>query len=556
MNIIKGIPASEGIVIGPAYVYRPQALTIPRYTAADFAAEWSRLETALAQATQELQSLRDKMAQEAGEEEAQIFDAHIMMLADPTLTDEIKALLERQNLNAEAALNDALKTQIAMLEALDDPYFAARATDLRDIARRVTRILLGAETHSLADMTAPAVLIAHDLTPSDTASLNKEFVLGFCTAVGGPTAHTAILARSLNLPAIVGAGDAVLQIQAGETLILDGGSGQVIVSPDAETQNSYRQRRAELIARQSAAREAAQSPALSKDGRRVEVAANIGGPEEIEGALHFGAEGVGLLRTEFFYLERSAPPTEEEQFAAYRRIAEALGQRPLVIRTLDIGGDKALPYLSMQPEENPFLGLRGIRLCLVETELFKTQLRAILRAAKGYNIKIMFPMVATADEIKQGKALLNEARAELEARNLAYGEPEVGIMIEVPAAALTADLLAREVDFFSIGTNDLTQYTLAADRTNAQVQPLANALHPAVLRLIAETIRQAHKAGIWVGLCGELAGNPQAAPILLGLGLDEFSMSAASIPAVKAALRRYSVAEAKALAQAALQQIW
>ncbi len=554
MHVIKGIPASAGIAIGPAYIYRPQKFTIPRYSAADPTAEWRRLERALAQAELELRALRDKVARETDEAEAQIFDAHIMMLNDPTLKRETQALLNSRQLNAEAALNEVMNVQIALLESLADPYLAARAADLRDISQRVTRLLLGLDTQSLADLTTPAILIAHDLTPSDTAALDTRYILGFCTAVGGPTAHTAILARSLGLPAIVGAGEAVLDIPAGDLLILNGSAGQLLLSPDQPTQASYRQRQTEWLAQQTTVRQAAQTPAVTRDGQQVEVVANIGSVEEVDMVLACGGEGVGLLRTEFIYLERATAPTEEEQYRLYRRIAERLGQRPLIIRTLDIGGDKMLPYLALPLEENPFLGQRGLRLCLAEPDMFKTQLRAILRAAEGYNLKIMFPMVATVAEIRQAKAMLVEARAELEAKQVSYGQPEVGIMIEVPTAALTADLLAREVDFFSIGTNDLTQYTMAADRTNARVQSLADALHPGVLRLIAQTIQQAHAAGIWVGLCGELAGDPAATPILLGLELDEFSMAATAIPAVKVAIRSWSAAEAKTLAAAALAQ--
>ncbi len=554
MQSIEGIPASAGIAIGPAYVYHPQTFVVPRHNQADPIEEWARLETALAQAEQELLALRQKVALESGEEEAQIFDAHIMMLTDPTLMAEVQALLDQQKLNAEAALDEVMKLQIARLESLDDPYMAARSADLRDVAQRIIRILLGLSEPSLSDLSSPVILVAHDLTPSDTAGLNKNYILGFCTAVGGPTAHTAILARSLGLAAVVGAGENVMDIRSGTSLILDGNSGQVIISPDQTLLATYQQQQADLLAQQARAKEAAQAPALTRDGKHVKVMANIGSVEDIETVLTFGGEGVGLLRTEFLYLERTTAPGEEEQFQAYQHLAKALGQQPLIIRTLDVGGDKNLPYLLRQPEENPFLGHRGLRLCLAEPEMFKTQLRAILRAAKAHNIKVMFPMVTTLDEIRQAKNLLREAQAELEARNIPYGQPNIGIMIEVPTAAITADLLARAVDFFSIGTNDLTQYVMAADRTNSLVQPLADALHPGVLRLIATTIQGAHEAGIWVGLCGELAGDPVAVPILLGLGLDEFSMAAASIPAVKATIRTWSLEEAQALAQAALRQ--
>jgi phosphoenolpyruvate-protein phosphotransferase len=554
MYSIKGIPASEGIAIGSAFLYQPQEIKLPRRTDADPETEWARLQDALLRAEAELRVLRDKLAGESGEEEAKILDAHMLMLNDPALSTQIRTLIDEQSLNAEAALNDAMESQAVMLESLDDEYMAARAADLRDVAQRVTRILLGVETQVLASLDTPAIIVAHDLTPSDTVAMNKKYVLGFCTAVGGPTAHTAILARSMAIPAMVGAGEEIMSIRTGMALILDGGRGELIVEPDQTNIERYQARQREISAQQAAAKEAAHEPAQTRDGHQVEVVANIGDVAEAEAILDFGAEGVGLLRSEFLFLERTSAPTEPEQFEAYSRIAAVMEQRPLIIRTLDVGGDKPLPYLSTEPEENPFLGHRGIRLCLAEPEMFKIQLRAILRAAESHNIKIMFPMVSNIGEIRQAKALLAEAQTELDERGVTYGRPEVGIMVEIPAAAVITDILAGEVDFFSIGTNDLAQYTLAADRTNALVQPLADALHPAVLRLIAQTIRYAHEADIWVGLCGELAGDPLAAPVLLGLGLDEFSMAATSIPTVKETIRKWSLSEAKIVAEQALQQ--
>ncbi|NIS80090.1 MAG: phosphoenolpyruvate--protein phosphotransferase, partial [Anaerolineales bacterium] len=437
-------------------------------------------------------------------------------------------------------------------EAMEGEYFRERAMDVVDVGRRLIRAVLGLPQPSLASLPQNCIVLADDLTPSDTAKMDRGNVLGFCTAKGGKTAHAAILARSLGIPAVVGAGSSALEIHEGCTLILDGQTGTIIVDPEANTIQEYEVRSKRLKELHARALASAHEPATTLDGHQVEIVANIGTVEEAAQILECGGEGVGLLRTEFLYLNRTTPPSEDEQTEAYIAIAKMLDQGPLIIRTLDVGGDKPLPYLPIEPEENPFLGHRGIRLCLAEPEMFKIQLRAILRAAQDSNIKVMFPMVARVEEVRAAKVLMQQAREELEARGVEYGEPEVGIMIEVPAAAVTADLLTKEVDFFSIGTNDLTQYTLAVDRTNSLVQDIADALHPSVLRMIAATIRHAHEAGIWVGLCGELAGDAVAAPVLLGLGLDEFSMATTSIPFVKEVIRSWSLAQAQALAQEAL----
>lgn len=554
MKTIHGIGASDGIAIGPAHRYLPAPLAIERHEVEHVAAEVQRLDVAAVKVEAELAEIQARLEAEVGHKDAAIFEAHRLFLSDPAFLGRAKEVVEAERLNAEAAVEAVMGELRQTFEAMTDEYFRQRAADVDDVGRRLIRTLLDLPQPSLKDLPRPCIVVADDLTPSDTAQMDRARVLGFCTARGGRTAHAAILARSLGLPAVVGAGAGVLDIAQDNLLIMDGEGGLVIEMPDEATIRDYETRRAEFATWRAAARIAAREPAVTRDGQRVEVVANIGGVGETTAVLENGGEGVGLLRTEFLYLDRATPPDEEEQAAAYGTIAEALGQRPLVIRTLDIGGDKVLPYLPMQPEDNPFLGHRGIRLCLAAPELFKVQLRAILRAALGHNTKIMFPMVATVGEVRCAKAVLEEARAELEARGVRYGQPEIGIMVEVPAAAVAADVLAREVDFFSIGTNDLTQYTLAADRTNALVQSLADALHPAVLRLISETIRCAHEVGIWVGLCGELAGDPEAAPVLLGLGLDEFSMAVSSIPTVKAEIRKWSLAEAKTVAEAALRQ--
>jgi phosphotransferase system enzyme I (PtsI) len=397
------------------------------------------------------------------------------------------------------------------------------------------------------------VIVAGDLTPSDTAQLDKQRALGFCTAGGGLTSHTTILARSLGLPAVVGLGEEVLSISTGTLLIIDGDEGVVIADPDEASLAAYRARQARWRAQQRAARRAAQEPAVTRDGHRVEVVANVADLPSAQAALEHGAEGIGLLRTEFLYLNRTTMPGEEEQYEAYRAILDVMGERPVIIRTLDIGGDKPAPYLDIGEELNPFLGWRAIRLSLSHPEMFKTQLRAILRAGHGHDVKIMFPMITVLAEFQQAKALLREVQDELTAEGVPHAEgPEVGIMVETPAAAIAADVLAQEVDFFSIGTNDLIQYTMACDRTNERVASLYQPLHPALLRLIKGVIDAAHSAGKWVGLCGEMAGEREAVPILLGLGLDEFSVTSAAIPAVKSIIRSLSLAEAQAVAREVL----
>jgi phosphoenolpyruvate-protein phosphotransferase len=553
VRTLQGIAASRGIGIGPAFHFRRADLRFERCTVEDPAVEWTRCQTALGVACDQLAGVCAKAEIESGAEQAAIFQAQVMMLEDPDLLDTVQTAIQEQWVNAEAALSDAAEMYAQMLESLDDAYLSARAADVRDAATRVLRILLDVDESPAAGLTTPSIILARDLTPSDTVLLDKSLVVGFCTAEGGATSHTAILARGLGLPAVVGAGKGILEVLDGTPLVLDGSDGTLWIEPDEETIAVYRERQTAARTVLALAREQAHEPAATRDGHCVEVVANIGNVEGAQAALEAGAEGIGLLRTEFLYLERTHLPDEEAQYQAYRAIVDVFGDHPVILRTLDIGGDKELPYLGLPDEMNPFLGVRAIRLCLTQPELFRPQLRAALRAGAGRNLKIMFPMVATVAELRAARMALDECRAEL----LAEGRPvaeemEIGIMVEVPSAALMADRLAAEVDFFSIGTNDLSQYTMAADRTNAQVAGLATGFQPAVLRLVRDVIAAAHAQGKWVGLCGELAGEPLAVPVLLGLGLDEFSMNPPAIPLAKQVIRALALDEAQAVAREAL----
>jgi len=554
VKTLKGLPASRGIAIGRAFIYQSEEPEVASYCVEDVEAELSRLEQALEASREQLEKIRVKAEAEAGKEIAEIFDAHILILEDPAFLDGVKTRIAEQKMNAEAAVAEVVREYAALLASLESEYMRARAADVEDVGKRVIRNLMGMEEASLEDLSEPVVVIAHDLTPSDTARMPKDRVLAFCTARGGLTSHTAILARSLGIPAVVGLGDEALEsIQAGELLIVDGEEGIVLLEPGPQDLERYQERRKRLELICSEEKLIAREEARTQDGHRIEVAANIGDVESARLAVEYGAEGVGLLRTEFLYLERSTPPSEEEQFSAYCAIAEALGGRPLIIRTLDIGGDKPVPYLEMEQEDNPFLGCRGIRLSLREMELFRTQLRAILRAAHEHNIKVMFPMVADVSEVCRARELLSEVRDELREAGIPFaGGLEVGIMVETPAAAVAADILAGEVDFFSIGSNDLIQYTMACDRTNEVVSYLYLPLHPAILRLIKGVIEAAHAKGKWVGICGEMGGEPKCIPILVGLGIDELSMQHTAIPTAKRIIRAITLSEARTLAEKAL----
>jgi phosphoenolpyruvate-protein phosphotransferase len=554
VKTLHGIPAARGIAIGPVFQFKKTELRIERRTVSDPQAELQRLEGALEQARRELALVLEKARGEVEAGTASIFEAHAMMLEDPDYLAAMQEKIKHEALNAEAAAADATEMYAGMLEQMEDEYLRARAADIRDVGMRIVRNLSGQGDSPTLGLVKPSIILAEELTPSDTITFDKAQVLGFCTVGGGPTAHVAILARELGLPAVVSMGEDILGIPDGTPLVIDGSEGILVVEPDEASAAVKREQATSQANRSEAARRHAKQPAITRDGHRVEVVANIGNIESAALALESGAEGVGLLRTEFLYLERARMPDEDEQYMAYRAILDVFGDQPVILRTLDIGGDKELPYLTLSKEMNPFLGLRAIRLCLARPDIFKPQLKAALRAGVDRNLKLMFPMVATVAEVHAARALLEECRLEL----LARGQPvisnlEVGIMVEIPAAVIMADQLAAEVDFFSIGTNDLSQYTMAADRTNGSVAALADAFQPAVLRLVRDVVQAAHSKGKWVGICGELAGEPLAIPLLLGLGLDELSMNPPAIPLAKQILRELTVEEASQITQAALE---
>jgi len=553
MKSISGIPASYGIAIGPAFLFDRDEIVIETYSIKDPAAEWKRFEEAREKTHHQLDEAYQKTKDDCGEEAAEIFNAQKLMLEDPELIKSVKTRVENELTNIESALNETAESYAQQLEAIEDEYLSARALDIRDVSSRLLRNLLGLVDSPAAGLKTLSIIVSQDLTPSDTVLLNKDFVLGFCTAEGGSTSHTAILARGLGIPAVVGAGTAVEQITNGDELVIDGDAGIIVINPEKRQVKEFSKRQKNFQKIQAEAEAITHQPAITTDGHQVEVVANIGNVDGVQAALDAGAEGVGLLRSEFLYLERSSLPSEEEQYQKYKTIADTFGDKPVILRTLDVGGDKDIPYINMPPEVNPFLGVRAIRLCLSRPELFKPQLRAALRAGCGNNLKLMFPMVATVDDVIKSREVLEECRVELKKEGFDVAdEMDIGIMIEIPSAAIMADQLSEVVDFFSIGTNDLSQYTLAADRTNAQVAPIASGFQPAVFRLIKWVIDAAHSNGKWVGLCGEMAGEMLAIPILLGLGLDEFSMNPPAIPFAKQLIRSISFEHAQLVAQTAL----
>ncbi|MBH8560796.1 phosphoenolpyruvate--protein phosphotransferase [Nostoc sp. CENA67] len=551
---LSGIAASPGVAIAPVVHYQSPIIPVPQYHVDNPETEWRRLQTAIHTAQQEIQALFSHASIQIGDAEAAIFDAHLLFLEDPVLLEAVHERILDHHLNAEAAWQAVVDEVANSYRTLEDSYLQERVEDVVDVGQRVLRLLVG-NVPSELHLAEPAILVATDLTPSDTAALDPTKVLGICTTHGSATSHSAIIARTLGIPAVLGVDTDVLLLEDGTLMALDGESGKAWVEPEPDILDLLEAKREAWQTATQEAQAAAHQPAITRDGKQVRVFANIGSISDVQVAVANGAEGVGLLRTEFLYLGRTNAPTEEEQYTVYQAIAQVLDGRPLIIRTLDVGGDKPLPYIVKVPEANPFLGWRGIRFCLDHPDLFKTQLRAILRASAGHNIKVMLPMIATVTEVRAAKAILNEAQAELKQANIAFDKAiAVGIMIEVPAAVAIADQLAGEVDFFSIGTNDLSQYVMAGDRTNPRVASLADALHPAVLRMVQQTVQAAHAAGIWVGLCGELAADTLATPILLGLGLDELSVNPQTIPVIKQAIAQLSVDEAVAIAASALQQ--
>lgn len=554
MKTLAGIPASRGVCIGPVFQFVRQEIIIEDFKAENPSAELARLEKALSTARDQISTIYEKALKEANSADAEIFQAHRMILEDPELIKEIQKKIQNEHVTAEYALQTTAQAFSDMMAAMKNEYFAARALDILDVSNRTLRVLLGIAETPTADLRSPSVIVADDLSPSDTVMLDKALVKGFCMARGSSTSHTAILARGLGIPAVAGVGQQALEIKNGTIVILDGTKGEVRVAPDQAMLDDYQRRIESAQNLQTAALQHAHEPAVTLDGVRVEVVANIGNVEGARSALENGAEGVGLLRTEFLYLERNSLPTEEEQYQAYRAILDVFGELPVILRTLDVGGDKEIPYMGLAAETNSFLGQRALRLCLMRPDIFKPQIRAALRAGVERNLKIMFPMVATAYEVREARKVLDACALELKNEGIPFAENiEIGIMVEIPSAALVADQLAREVDFFSIGTNDLSQYTMAADRTNPKVACLSNAFFPAVLRLVRDVIREAHAQGKWVGMCGELAGEPLAAPILLGLGLDEFSMSPPMVPVLKQILRGLDAAKMKPIADQALR---
>lgn len=549
MTSLLGIAASNGIAIAKAYRLVEPDLSFEKKMIENPAAEIERFRQAMAKAKSELETIRDRAKVELGEDKAAIFEAHLLVLNDPELNSPIEDKIQSEKLNAESALKETADMFVAMFEQMDNEYMKERAADIRDVTKRVLSHLLGVQLPNPSMIAEEVVIVAEDLTPSDTAQLNRQFVKGFTTNIGGRTSHSAIMARSLEIPAVVGTKLATNEINNGDLVIVDGLKGEVHINPTQEVIEQYRKVAADYELQKAEWAKLVNEQTISADGQHVELAANIGTPNDLKGVTANGAEGVGLYRTEFLYMGRDQLPTEEEQFEAYKAVLEGMNGKPVVVRTLDIGGDKELPYLELPKEMNPFLGFRAIRLCLEEQNIFRTQLRALLRASNYGNLKIMFPMIATLDEFRSAKSILEDEKQKLLAEGQKVSEKiELGIMVEIPSTAVLADQFAKEVDFFSIGTNDLIQYTMAADRMNQRVSYLYQPYSPSILRLVKMVIDAAHAEGKWVGMCGEMAGDETAIPILLGLGLDEFSMSATSILKARSLIRKLNKSEMEKLA--------
>ncbi|MBN6065459.1 phosphoenolpyruvate-protein phosphotransferase PtsI [Aggregatibacter actinomycetemcomitans] len=555
--MISGIPASPGIVFGKALVLKEEKIVLDTQKIKDsqIEDEVARFYAGRDAAVEQLNSIKDRAYQSLGEEKAAIFEGHLMILEDEELEEEIIDYLRSNHVNAAVAANVIIDQQVAMLSEIDDEYLKERAGDIRDIGNRLIKNILGMHIVDLGEINEEAILVAYDLTPSETAQLNLDKVLGFVTDIGGRTSHTSIMARSLELPAIVGTNNVTHKVNTGDYLILDALNNVVYVNPSQEDIQRLKALQAKLAEEKAELAKLKDLPALTLDGHRVDVVANIGTIRDVEGAERNGAEGVGLYRTEFLFMDRDQLPTEEEQFIAYKEVVEAMNGNLVVLRTMDIGGDKELPYLNLPKEMNPFLGWRAIRIALDRREILHAQLRAVLRASAYGKLAVMFPMIISVEEIRQLKSVIEELKVELHNEGKAFDEDiQIGVMVETPAAAVNAKFLAKEVDFFSIGTNDLTQYTLAVDRGNELISHLYNPMSPSVLNLIKQVIDASHAEGKWTGMCGELAGDERATILLLGMGLDEFSMSAISVPRIKKLIRNVNYQDAKALAEKALQQ--
>ena len=556
-RILRGIAVSPGVSRGKVIVLTKQADRVPEQHLPEdqVAAEVQRFEQSLIDTRRDIAEMQAEVNERLGAQEASIFDAHLLVLEDPMLIDEVTRRIVNERLTAEYAFQQVAERFIEGLSAIDDEYLRERSADMRDVAQRVMQNLLGyEERHETYRITEPCIIISHDLTPSQTAQLNKRLVLGFATDIGSKTSHTAIMARSLRIPAVVGLHDASKLLANGQYVLLDGFNGLVVINPTDQTLFEYGQLVRRQVTLEEKLRETRDQAAVTLDGARIVLSANIEQPSDAEAVTQSGAEGVGLFRTEYLFINRDVLPTEEEQYHAYREVAAALKPLPVIIRTLDLGGDKFLSHLQVPEEMNPFLGWRAIRFCLQEKDIFRAQLRAILRASAEGNVKMMYPMISCSEEVDQANALLEECKRELRQENTPFNDAlEVGVMVEIPSAALAAGSLARKVKFFSVGTNDLIQYALAVDRLNEKIAHLYEPAHPAILRLIQMTVEAGKKAGIWVGVCGEMAGDPIMVPLLLGLGVEELSVAPLSVPKIKYLIRRIKMSEAKELAECALR---
>lgn len=556
-KILRGIPVSAGVCRGKILVLDKPHHTIVRHelTEEEVPAELNRLQQALVTTREQLQDVQRQLTQSLGPGQASIFDAHLLVLEDPSVIDEVVRVIQQEKVNAEDAFHRVTDRYIAALAKVEDEYLRERATDMRDVSGRVMNNLLGRNDHlDLSKLTEPCIIIAHDLTPSKTAQLDRKNVLGFATDIGSRTSHTAIMARSLRIPAIVGLKNASEVLESGEYALLDGYNGHIVVNPTDQTLFEYGQLVRKQVSLEEKLRDALNQHAVTLDNHRVFVSANIEQPGDIEAVRNSGAEGVGLFRTEYLFINREQPPTEEEQYTAYRQVAAALKPNPVVIRTLDLGGDKLLSSLAIPQELNPFLGWRAIRYCLQQEDIFRAQLRAILRASAEGNIKIMYPMISGLDELSQANAFVAQAKNELRKEGIPFDDKlDLGAMIETPSAAIIAETLAKRVQFFSLGTNDLIQYTLAVDRMNEKIAHLYEPTHPAIVRLIKHTVDAARKHKVWVSVCGEMAGDPSLTPLLIGLGVDELSAAPAALPQMKYLIRRLKLSDAQELATFALE---